>query len=73
MVRVHSVAEALEKIGQGCTELSLEGACRGAPSHPAAPPHAHARLQRGVRRAARARAARARRAHRACAPACRRL
>ena len=29
-----TLAEALEKIRQGCTELSLYGACRGAPPHP---------------------------------------
>ena len=58
MVRM-SIAEALERIRQGCTELNLECARRGAPSPPplAAPPHAHARVQE------RGRAARQPRAH----------
>ena len=29
-----TLAEALEKIRQGCTELNLGGACSGAPPHP---------------------------------------
>ena len=78
MVKVSSVDEALEQMRQGCTELHLEGACRGAalPNSPAAPPHAHARVQEGgVRRASPERTPHARspRPHRACArPACRR-
>eukprot|EP00964_Phaeocystis_antarctica_P033357 scaffold18933_cov63-Phaeocystis_antarctica.AAC.2 len=46
-----TLAEALEKIRQGCTELDLYGACSGAPSHPAAPPLAHVcggRVQRAA-------------------------
>ena len=69
MVRM-GLAEALEKIRQGCTSLDLACACSGAPPHPRGTA-AHARVRRGVRRTARALAARARRAHRVCAPACR--
>ena len=74
MVKVSSVAEALEQIRQGCTELNLIGACRGAalPTH--RPRHRRTRMhacRRGrVRRASPERTPHARspRPHRACAP-----
>eukprot|EP00964_Phaeocystis_antarctica_P113012 scaffold77105_cov57-Phaeocystis_antarctica.AAC.2 len=67
-----TLAEALEKIRQGCTELRLSGACSGAPPLPrGTAAHAHVHWGRAARRPERI-AARARRAHRACAPACRR-
>ena len=64
-----TLAAALEKIHQGCTELNLDGACSGAPPHPRGTA-ARAHACRGVRAARRPEriAARARRAHRACAP-----
>ena len=38
-----TLAEALEKIRQGCTELDLAGACSGAPPHArGTAAHAHA-------------------------------
>jgi hypothetical protein len=47
-----TLAEALEKIRQGCTEVDLECACSGAPPH--TPRHRHTRTRAGgfVRRAA---------------------
>ena len=74
MVKVSSVAEALEQIRQGCTELNLYGACRGAalPTH--RPRHRRTRMH-ACRRGAcgapapSARRTRARRAHTARAPA----
>ena len=64
-----TLAEALEKIRQGCTELDLAGACSGAPPHPrGTAAHAHAcRGGRAARHFERI-GARARRAHRACTP-----
>ena len=74
MVSVRSLAAALEQIRQGCTELDLTCACRGAalPTH--RPPHRRTRMH-ACRRGAcgapapSARRTRARRAHTARAPA----
>ena len=73
MVRVGSLAEALEQIRQGCTELDLQCACPGAalPTH--RPRHRRTRMHAcrrgGVRRASPERTPHARspRPHRACA------
>ena len=62
MVKARSVAEALEQIRQGCTELHLGGACRGAalPTH--RPRHRRTRMH-ACRRGGAACGAREPRAH----------
>jgi len=78
MIEVGSLAEALEQIRQGCTELNLGSACRGAALPTPRRTAARACTRAGgvgVRRASPERTPHARlvRPHRACAPpACRR-
>jgi hypothetical protein len=49
-----TLAEALEKIRQGCTVLDLSSACSGAPFHPrGTAAHAHACRGGGTRAAPR--------------------
>ena len=61
MVKVRSVAEALEQIRQGCTELDLYSACRGAALPTPRPRHRRMRMHACRRWGARA--AREPRAH----------
>ena len=71
MVKAESLAEALEELRQGCTELKLQCACSGAPPTPAAPPLAHVcggRVRRAAPSARRTRSTRPRRVR----PVCRR-